>query len=348
MTLRKQVQRFWTIFLSEKNNLEQALLSQNEEEIAEIKKILGTYFEEMCNCQLEIEEDEGIFELSFLSEQEKNAQIVCALLKKMAPKEVSKNWIIHACMPPLSKKALNTVLRLKGQEYTAAHFTTYYEVDTASRCVNVKLYCDAFSRLDPNKATEIGIYMLQLNIGEVALEGYINAINVIEQEDDALPSCTLQDFYEVLMDVVEENEWTMYVDATTIYRAYHLSENAVEESLRKDMKMIGTMHPLLMNEYLNDEFYIYHQFFDLGGEYGYLYYPIKGNEASDAFHRQKMEKHIQDLLYPLGIARTIGGAIGLKYAYIDVAIFDKLGFVKALEKINSKLEIKLQYRSYEE
>ena len=38
------------------------------------------------------------------------------------------------------------------------------------------------------------------------------------------------------------------------------------------------------------------------------------------------EKEINDLLYPMSIARTMGGAIGMYYSYIDLAVFDRDGF----------------------
>lgn len=60
-----------------------------------------------------------------------------------------------------------------------------------------------------------------------------------------------------------------------------------------------------------------------------------------------MEKQIHELLYPLGIARTMGGAYGSKYAYIDVAVFDKDLFYQALEKINQQLPIQFTYRAFE-
>ena len=65
MSIKKQVVRFWKIFETERKNLEKALIENNVEEIAEIKKILAVYFEELCNCELELEYDDGIFEITF-------------------------------------------------------------------------------------------------------------------------------------------------------------------------------------------------------------------------------------------------------------------------------------------
>lgn len=346
MTIRKQVKRFWKVFMSEEANLKKALLEHNEEEVKEIKKILDMYFEELCNCSLEIEEEEGIFELTFLPEQDKNAQLITSLLKAQCPKEVRNSWVIHASLPPLSKKALNTILKIKGQEYTADQFIVYYDIDTASHCLNVEMYCDAFAHLEPNKAMEIAVYMLMLYVGETALEAYINHIDIIDARKSG-NSSLLSHFYEMLLDIIEEQQWSSYEEAVDIYRVYKLDELKVEDTVRKDMKMIVTKHPLLIGEVLNDEYFTYHQFFDYGGEYGYLYYEHSNREATDAYVRQQLEKKLNDLLYPLGIAHSIGGAIGTKYAYIDLAIFDKEAFLKALDKINKRLNTTLEYRSFE-
>ncbi|NBK99488.1 MAG: hypothetical protein EOM50_16010 [Erysipelotrichia bacterium] len=346
MSIKKQVVRFWKIFESERKNLETALIEHNHEEVEEIKKILATYFEEMCNCELTIEEEDGIFEITFLPEQEKNAQIICALLKQLAPSSVKTNWVIHDCLPPLSQKALHTILRLNNQEYSGEDFSVYYEIDTQNHCLDIEIYCDAFVSMEVNKAMEIAVYMTQLFIGEVALEAYINHIEVIDTKKSGNVSL-LPYFYEMLLDIVSEQKWSEYNDATKIYRAYKLEEEKVSNEVRKDMKMVFTIHPLMIGETFSKESFIANQFFDLGGEYGYLYYEHANSEVNDALVRQKLEQKLNELLYPIGIARSIGGAIGTKYVYIDLAIFDKEDFLKVLPKINEKLSIKLHYAPFE-
>ena len=48
----------------------------------------------------------------------------------------------------------------------------------------------------------------------------------------------------------------------------------------------------------------------------------------------------------MSIARTMGGAIGMYYSYIDLAVFDRDGFAIALEKINEKMKFKIYYHSF--
>ena len=62
---------------------------------------------------------------------------------------------------------------------------------------------------------------------------------------------------------------------------------------------------------------------------------IEGNVAITAEQLQK-----------LSIARTIGGAIGTFYSYIDVAVFDPDAFAIILEDLNTKISFALHYQPF--
>ena len=77
-----------------------------------------------------------------------------------------------------------------------------------------------------------------------------------------------------------------------------------------------------------------------------MYFEKLYEDEKEALVRQQLEKEINDLLYDISIARTMGGAVGVYYSYIDVAVFDIDGFKIALEKINEKMSFKIYYRSF--
>ncbi len=347
MTIREQVKRFWQIFMGEQDNLEHALSHDHRDEISEIVKILSTYFEELCNCNLEVSIDDAFYEITFNSDGDKNAQYVCALMKKMAPESVRAKWIINAFIPPLSQKALNTILKVKDQEYTCDDFTIFYEVDKINRLINADVYCDAFTQLEPNKALEISMYLIKMFIGETEFEARMNTINAVDTLSDFEDQCPLTKFYEAIETIVETNKWVQYQDPTQIYMVYQLSESEPSQEVRKDMHMVMCGNPHMIAETLNDEYYIAESFYDWGGEFGYLYYEHEKTPAA-SINRQKLEKALNEILYDhSNIARSIGGAIGSKYAYIDLAIFDKPLFNKALEKIIAKTGIAFKYVTFE-
>jgi len=347
MSIREQVKRFWRVFLDEKDNLEAALTHQKEQEIQEIVKILNVYYEECSNSSLEVALSDDFYELTFHTGQDKNVQLVSTLLKALAPDKVKEKWIINAYLPALSEKALHTILKIQEQEYHPDDFYVYYDLDEANKSFHVEVYCGAFAHLDANKANEIAIYMLQLFIGECALEAYIGTINATTTMQSG-NAAILPEFYEMMLDIIEEKKWPEYNDPTMIYRIYHLQEKIESTDVRQDMKLIFTVHPILISEVLQGQLVTYHQFFDYGGEFGFLYYKNNTQNEADAIYRQQLEKKLNDLFFSAGIAKSIGGAIGTTYSYIDLAIYDKEAFIKALAKINNRLSINLSYQSFED
>ncbi len=345
MNIKQQVIRFWKIFLEERSNLERALDSHDVAEVGEITKILSTYFEEFSNSELEIAKEADSYEITFLSGQDKNVQLIGVLLKAYAPEAILDTWIVNSYLPPLSEKAINTILRVQNQEYSAEDFMIYYEIDETAKAVHCEVYCDAFAVMDDNKANEVAVYMLQLFIGECALEAYIASYEVTRERHGG-SQVVLSQFYELLMELVDEHEWPMYQDPTQIYRVYKLDEKKIKDEVRQDMKIIFTTHPILIAESLQDQYVSSHEFFDFGGEFGYVYYKNQNGNESDALYRQALEKKLNELLFEKGIAKSIGGAMGAVYAYVDLAIYDKEAFIKALQNINRHLSVQLEYRAF--
>ena len=119
-----------------------------------------------------------------------------------------------------------------------------------------------------------------------------------------MPICW-PNLYEDLCDIIIDQEWMEYHDPLSIYMAYKLDEKPVSETLRRDMKLIVTTNPQLQEEVLNKEYATCKDFADKGGEYGYLYYEKLYEDEKEALVRQQLEKEINDLLYPMSIARII-------------------------------------------
>lgn len=332
--------------MQEQKNLERALDSKDENEIQEIVKIIATYFEELCNCTLEVDVEDGFYEITFNTDQDKNSQYITGLMKKMAPKQVTDKWIVNAYLPPLSNKALNTILRIGEQEYDCDDFMVYYELDEVNQLINIELYCSGFKDMSPNKAVETSMYMIRAFIGETEYEARVGTIDAVCDLSKYQESCLLKGLYEVILDVIESKKWTTYSDPTQIYNVFKLDEAKITDEVRHDMKLIMTTHSNLIIESLNDEAFIANQFFDMGGEFGYLYFEHHGGEQVGAI-RQNLQQVINEIFYNNGIARSIGGAIGTNYAYIDLCVFDKEAFNELLPKLNDKIEFKLNYNRFE-
>lgn len=347
MNLKQRVQEFWEYFISIQKDLENGLRDKEQHEVAHTIEDLNEHLTSVCGCKVEIEMSAtDFFELTFTPGGNKTAQICCALLKKDAPTQLLDDWIINAFRQPLSEKAYNSVLRIKDKEFSGSDFKVFYTINEESRTLDLKIYCEALKGMDENYREKMVVYMLELFIGELELEARISSIEIIDEPSEEENVCLLPNLYEDICDIIVDKEWVEYHDPLAIYMAYKLDEKPVNETLRKDMKLIVTTNPQLQEELLNDDFTTCKELIDKGGEYGYLYFEKLYNDEKEALVRQQLEKEMNDLLYDLSIARTMGGAIGIYYSYIDVAIFDIDAFEVALAKVNEKMKFQIYYQPF--
>lgn len=347
MNLKHRVQNFWKYFETIRSELEHQLDHGDRHQIQEIMDDLNHQLIPMLGTSMELEvSDTGFYEMTLAGGGDKNVQLCTALFVKNAPETLRENWILNAWRPPLSEKALNSFIDVKGRHFTGSDFKVFYTINEELNMLDIKVYCEGFRGMEQDMSERLCAYMLELFIGELELEARINSIEVIEEESDEDNVCLLPNFYEDICDLIVDQEWSEYHDPTLIYMAYKLDEQLPSETLRKDMKMIVTTNPQLQEELLNQEDTSCKEMKERGAEYGYLFYEVLYEDEKEAIVRQQLEKEINKLLYDMSIARTIGGAIGIHYSYIDVAVFDLDGFKIALEKINEKMTFSIYYRSF--
>lgn len=346
MSLKYKARDFWKYIENKQNELEIALKQNDRDVIAEYQHALDDLSISICGCGVELEVQDGFFELTFQTQGNKTAQYISALLKKEAPDYLLDTWIINTYRQPLSELAYHTVFDIKGKTYSGTDFMVYYTIDTTNKCIPIKVYCEGLLQLTEDKKMEVVHMMLELFIGELELEARIGEIEILDQPADEENFCLMPNFFEDICDIIIDNEWIEYRDPTQIYLAYKIDDVNVKNALRQDMKLIVTTHPQLQEELLNHEDEICRELKNLGGEYGFLYYEPTQEKEQIALVRQQLEKEVNDLLYPMSIARTIGGAIGTQYAYIDVAIFDSQEFMTVLKKMQEHLPFDIYYKAY--
>lgn len=348
MNTKHRVMNFWKYFKGVQGEIEDALAHNKEEEKQELLRELNLQVESVCDAKAELDYHDGFYELTFHGGANKTKQYLCALLKQQAPKELVQDWIINSYRQPLSETALAMVVKLEDKEYSGADFTVYYEIDEQAKCIHVKIYSEALSSFDQDKKQNIAIAMLELFIGEIELEARIGDVEILDAPDtEAENFCLLPNFYEDLCDIVIDKDWSEYREPCAIYSAYKLDKEIVSETLRKDMKLIVSTNPQLQEELLNHELDSCNEALRFGSVYGYLFYEIEQQGEEIAIVRQQLEKEINELFYPMAIARTIGGAIGTHYAYVDLIIFDIDAFEIILERLNEHLPFKVYYRQFQ-
>lgn len=347
MNLKHRVQNFWKYFETVRKELEHSLQHQDTHEISHIMEDINAQLKRVAGCKMEVELSEtGFYEMTFTSGGDKTKQLCCTLLKKDAPEYLKEDWIVNAFRQPLSERALHSVLKVGDKEVRGSDMTVYYTINEASHMLDLRIYCEALCGVEESYREQVVAYMLELFIGELEFEARIERIEIVDAPLEEENFCLLPNLYEDICDIIVDQDWMEYHDPLSIYMAYKLDEKPVNETLRKDMKLIVTTNPQLQEELMNKEYETCKFFKELGGEYGYLYYEKLYDDEKEALVRQQLEKQMHDLLYDMSIARTMGGAVGVHYSYIDIAVFDIDGFKIALEKIQEKMSFPLYYRSF--
>lgn len=346
MELKHKIHTFWEYFISIQKELENDLDNEDHDCLEEHIKDCNERLHTICGCSVEFEKTDGFFEMTFATHGDKSAQYISALIKKDAPEALVDNWIINAFRPPLSEKAFHSMFEANKKTYQGSDFKIYYEIDDVNKTIPIQVYCEGLLGMKHDQQMRIVHSMLELFIGELELEARISSIEILENEIESDDVCLLPNFYEDVCDIITSEEWVEYHDPTQIYMAYKIDEKVTFEGLRKDMKLIVTTYPALQEELLNQEYLICKDMKQKGGEFGYIYFEPTQEKEQNALIRQQLEKEIHDLLYPMSIARTIGGAIGTKYAYIDVLLFDTTAFEIAFNKIREHIAFDLYYKPF--
>lgn len=346
-TIKSKTKKFWQLFMKQQAELQAALSEAQKEKVNELVRILNDELLSLAGCFLEVEANgDDFYECTFLSGEDKSAQIICAYLKKFAPDCVLDHWIINDCQQPLSDKAFQTRFDVRDISYGVEDIKVCMHVLEAAKMVDLDVYCPAFEWQDEKEKEAITAILLEMMIGTLQMEAHINSFTCVEKQEEGNEWFLLADLYEQLLELAESKKWPDYKDPTHIYRAYKLEKEDINEQVHHDKLLITTCHADLFVEIMNEQRLILDSFNRLGGEYGTLVYEHEGVNENLAHHKKQLERELNDLLYSLGIARCIGGALGTHYCYIDVAVFDRNDFKQALVKINEKLPVTFHYYPY--
>lgn len=351
MSVIDNIKLFWQRFEDEQDSLLNALKNKDYEKLSEVLDMLNTESYNISGAHFFVEDNFEQPEMTFDSGPNKTTQLICQQMKKLAPAAVKKVWIINDTLPPLSQKAIEASLRIKDQDYSLFDMTAFYTINQASHSFAVQVYCPGYSLIDnPEYKREMSIYLVELAVGENVLESYISSVDFLNEPENGMDFCNLTALYEVIMDTVEKEHWKDYKNPLEIYTVFKPHEDFASDSLRKDMKMIFTLHPALIEESLGNKGDVQLDLKAKEGEYGYIYYVNPFDNEKDAAFRQELARQIEALLAPLHCGKVIGGAIGKSYSYIDLILFDPAMFAKVFRQIQDQLKdkVELHYRTFDQ
>lgn len=346
MSVYTNVLAFWKEFEEKDATLRQNLVEDQDQAFAMMEKY-DEKINQICGSHFFCEFTYDAFEMTFDTGPNKTSQYLAWYCAQLAPQSIQKNWIINSCLPPMSQKAIQADLKIKEDDYYLNDFTVFYTVDQKNQTIDCKLYCPGYSQIgNDERKKEMSMYLIELALGQCAYEAYLSSVDCLDTPDETMKFCNLIDFYEAIMETVEKHNWHTYNHPTEIYSMYQPYKEFADDSLRKDMKMIFTTHPLLVEETIEQKQDVLSDLLVKDGEFGYMYFMNLYNNKEDALFRQELSKKLDKEMTKIHAAKVIGGAIGKSYCYIDWIVFDKHRFIQAFNDIKKQLDIKLYYQKF--
>lgn len=351
MSVLDNIKAFWQRFADESDAVLEALKTRNYDRLSELLEGLSSECMAVSGAKLFVEDSFEQPEVTLDAGPNKTSQLICEQMKKLAPSAVKRQWIINDSLQPLSQKAIEAQLQIKNSVYSLFDMTAFYQVSDANQAFSIQLYCPGFSLIhNPEYKREMCIYLVELAVGQKVLEAYVSSVDFLDVPENGTDFCNLTELYEVIMETAGKKGWKEYKTPLDIYTVFKPHQDFAHDSLRKDMKLIFTTHPTLIEESLGTGKDVLLDFKDKDGEYGYVYFSNQFEGKDDALFRQELSRKIDALCAPLHCAKVIGGAIGKSYAYIDLAVFDKKVFDGVFHQVQEQLknQISIHYRSFEQ
>ncbi len=346
MSAYTNICEFWEKFLKIDEKLRTSLLEQSEQSYDLIEQFDQEALR-ICGSHFFCEYTYGIFEMTFDTGPNKTSQYLALLCSECAPEAIKKNWTIHSCLQAMSAKAVQADLRIKEDDYYLNDFTVFYQVNEKNKTIDCKLYCPGYSLIgNTERKKEMSMYLIELAIGQCAYEAYLSSVDYLDKPDDQWAFCNMIDYYETIMDIVDQKEWQSYTHPTEIHSIYKPYKEFADDSLRKDMKLIFTTHPLLIEETIEGQKDVLSDLQVKDGCFAYIYFMNIYNNKEDALLRQELSKKLNHEMNKIHAGKVIGGAIGKSYSYIDWIIFDEEQFLKAFESIKKQLKVSLYYQKF--
>ena len=281
---------FWKHFEEKQGAIINCLKAEQYEELNELIQELDEEVMEISGAHFFVESFYDSFEMTFDTGPNKTTQYLCQMLCDIAPKSVKQNWIMNATLPPMSQKAIQAMVQIKNEEYTLADFHVFYQIE--NDMLDCKVYCPGFNLIgNPENKKEMSMYLMELAIGQLAYEAYICRVDFID--------------------------WKVYDKPIDIYSVYQPIQDFAHDALRKDMKLIFTTHPLLVEQTIEEKEEVLADLSSKDGEFGYVYYSNPFHNKEDALYRQKLSKQLDETISKVHAGKVVGGAIGKSFSYID-------------------------------
>jgi hypothetical protein len=260
-------------------------------------------------------EDDG-HSFTITGEANPHRQLLTAYWVSRAPK--LKGWTFNPARQP-ARSVEDICLRVGDDQFEAKAVWLTPAVNTETEHIDITVWHPLFPKLDDRARWMIIFLLLDEALGEIGTQNWIGHIDINDQKlSGAIPLEELRAFTER---VRADHAWKKGGpgERWTVYRPNH---DPTDEP-RGDIFVGSTSVIRLIDEFMEADGQMKDPLAGTGADYVYIAFDAsilpKGKEADG---RGEIEDALTAVLEPAGSGRHVGGAMGRRFAYIDLLLFD--------------------------
>jgi hypothetical protein len=322
-TFKERVEDFWGCFGAEADRLADAV--SDKKSMALAKEMSARVDRLGPGFAWEVGPDKGVVSLTLSGEGNLHRQLLTQYWVQRAP-QIS-GWNFYPARQPDPTRGLE--LHIGEKIFDGKQIWVSPMVDREREEFDLAVWHPEWEQLHEDQRWTMLFIFLDMQLGEYGTQHWIGKIEFSEgQLKEAIGLEELPAFIE---EVREREGWKVMApgERGIVYRL-----EPHDRFARGDIFIGSTTHEVLLNDYLRAEGALEDPLAGTGADYVYVTIGIehlpKGEEVPT---RSVFEDALDEGLRAGGSGRLIGGAMGKRFGYIDLLIFDGERSIGAIERI---------------
>jgi hypothetical protein len=259
---------------------------------------------------------EGNLHLQFLAEY----------WKRQAPP--LEGWTFYSSRQP-STDLEGWRIEIGGQSFGALEFWLAPSLDQELQKIDITVWHPLFARLPEKDRWTVLFLVLDEALGEFGTQSWIGEINMSDQRlADAFPLKELPAFVKGQADA----GWNKFAPTET-FSGYQI-KNPHDRFRRGDVITGTTCNMKLIAQFLESEDKLEDPLAETGADFVFVQFPSEIlPEGKQAETRGQMEDALHEALSQSGCGQQLGGAHGIRFAYIDLLLVDGIKSLEVVENV---------------
>lgn len=326
MTFKTRVQRFWAWYVQASPRFIRAVEANQCPELegevgAMVNEVLPGFAWEFGRG----ENGDRSFTLS--GEGNLHRQLLALYWQSQAPS--LPGWTFYPARQP--GEIDGTRMRIGDQDFNPLEFWLTPSLNREDEKVDLTVWHPRFESMAEQDRWRVLFLFLDEALGEFGTQQWLGEIQLNNQRlTDSMPLRELAGF---IQKVEAETGWEKFPpgDAGIVYRSEEEPHNSF---LRGDVIIGSTTQPALLNEYLDAEGNLDDPLAGTGADYVFIAFDagfLPEGRQSDA--RGVLEDALEEALQAAASGRVLGGALGTRFAYIDLLLYDGLHSLEIVRQV---------------